>query len=87
MSNFKFIDFPPFPLFGVPWAAVILAGKPVHCRTSLITESSFPIELAGVYSTVELGAAHFQLSQTQLDPIPEALNVKMFITVSSTKLE
>ena len=24
-SNFiKFIDFPPFPLFGVPWAAVIL---------------------------------------------------------------
>ena len=23
-SNFiKFIDFPPFPLFGVPWAAVI----------------------------------------------------------------
>ena len=24
MSNFiKFIDFPPFPLFGVPWAAVI----------------------------------------------------------------
>ena len=25
-SNFiKFIDFPPFPLFGVPWAAVILS--------------------------------------------------------------
>ena len=25
LSNFiKFIDFPPFPLFGVPWAAVIL---------------------------------------------------------------
>ena len=24
MSNFiKFTDFPPFPLFGVPWAAVI----------------------------------------------------------------
>ena len=24
LSNFiKFIDFPPFPLFGVPWAAVI----------------------------------------------------------------
>ena len=24
MSNFiTFIDFPPFPLFGVPWAAVI----------------------------------------------------------------
>ena len=24
VSNFiKFIDFPPFPLFGVPWAAVI----------------------------------------------------------------
>ena len=25
LSNFvKFTDFPPFPLFGVPWAAVIL---------------------------------------------------------------
>ena len=25
-SNFiKFIDFPPFPLFGVPWAAVIFS--------------------------------------------------------------
>ena len=24
LSNFiKFIDFPPFPLFGVPWAAVM----------------------------------------------------------------
>ena len=26
-ANFsKFIDFPPFPLFGVPWAAVILTS-------------------------------------------------------------
>ena len=28
-SNFiKFIDFPPFPLFGVPWAAVIVELQP-----------------------------------------------------------
>ena len=35
-SNFiKFIDFPPFPLFGVPWAAVIgttLGGRPCKAR-------------------------------------------------------
>ena len=32
-SNFiKFIDFPPFPLFGVPWAAVICLGS---CLISL----------------------------------------------------
>ena len=51
------------------------------------TESSFPIELAGVYSTIELDAAHFQLSSTQLDPIPEAFNVKRSIPVYSTKVE
>ena len=28
-SNFiKFTDFPPFPLFGVPWAAVIIVSVP-----------------------------------------------------------
>ena len=56
--------------------------------TSLsITESSFPIELGGVYSTIELDAAHFQLSSTQLDPIPEAFDVKRSIAVYSAKVE
>ena len=43
---------------------------------SFHTESSFPIELAGVYSTIELDAGHFQLSSTQLGPIPEAFSCK-----------
>ena len=41
------------------------------------------MELAGVYSTVESDAAHFQVSSTQLDPIPEAFNVKRSIPVYS----
>ena len=53
----------------------------------MFTESSFPIEWAGVYSTVELDAADFQLSCTQLDPLPEAFNVKRFILVYSAKAE
>ena len=51
------------------------------------TESSFPIELAGVYSTVELDAARFQLSSTPLDPIPEAFNVKRSIPVYWARVE
>ena len=37
MSNFiRFINFSPFPLFGVPWAAVILGG--VRHRAELAVE-------------------------------------------------
>jgi len=42
------------------------------------TESSFPIELA---------AAHFQLSSTQLDLISELFNVQRSIPVYSAKVE
>ena len=55
-------------------------------KYSSSTESSFPIELAGVSSTIELGAAHFQLSSTQLDPIPETFIVKRLIPVCSAKV-
>ena len=44
------------------------------------------IELVGVYSTIELDAAHCQLSSTQSDPIPEAFNVKRSIRSIPQKL-
>ena len=37
LSNFiKFTDFPPFPLFGVPWAAVILTIVPQPSDSSQV---------------------------------------------------
>ena len=43
-SNFiKFIDFPPFPLFGVPWAAVICEHvAPIYEHVGPICEHSAP---------------------------------------------
>ena len=42
-SNFiKFIDFPPFPLFGVPWAAVMF------CMLELSIGSPWYVELADI---------------------------------------
>ena len=73
------------------WVQIILDGPAAESDgwpdRICTTESSFPIELAGVYSTIELDAAHFQLSSTQLDPIPEVFNVKRSIPVYSTKIE
>ena len=46
------------------------ADPEVRTRKELIaTESSFPIELAGVYSSFGLCVAHFQLSSTQLTKV------------------
>ena len=71
---------------------VLLRGAVREALASLqtvvgCTESSFPIDLTRVFSTLELDAVHFQLSSTQLDPIPDAFNVTRSIQVLSTKIE
>ena len=53
----------------------------------LLVQSSFPTELNGVYSAFGLCTAHFQLSSTQLVPIPFLFNVKRSIPPYSSKTE
>ena len=54
--------------------------------TGATTESSFPIELVGVYSIIELDAAHFQLSSSQFDLILGPFDVKRSIPVYFTRV-